>query len=64
MDEDERILGQLEDFQRAMVIYCNASQSFYDENQELFYSPTLEDVDEILMLEKKTYLFFLSKHCN
>lgn len=35
-----------------MVIYCNASQSFYDENPELFYSPTLEDVDEILTLEK------------
>lgn len=52
LDEEERILGHLEDFQRNMVIYCNASQSFYDENPELFYSPTLEDVDEILTLEK------------
>lgn len=49
LDEEERILGHLEDLQRAMVIYCNASQSFYDENPELFYFPTLEDVDEILM---------------
>lgn len=52
LDKEERILGHLEDFQRAMVIHCNASQSFYDENPELFYSPTLEDVDEIFMLEQ------------
>lgn len=52
LDEEERILGLLEDFQRAMVKYCNASQSFYDENPELLYSPTLEDFDEILMIEK------------
>lgn len=52
MDEEERILGLPEDFQWAMVKYCNASQSFYDENPELLYSPTIEDFDEILMLEK------------
>lgn len=52
MDEEERILGHLEDLQRAIVIYCNASQAFNDENPELFYCHTLEDVDEILKLEK------------
>lgn len=30
LDEEERILGLLENFQQAMVKYCNASQSFYD----------------------------------
>lgn len=60
LDEEERILGYLEDFQRAMVIYCNASQSFYDKNPELFYSPTLEDVDKILMLEKIPIDFYQS----
>lgn len=43
-----------------MVIYCNASQSFYDENPQLFYSPTLEDVDEILILEKIPIDFYQS----
>lgn len=52
LDEEERILDLPEDFQWAMVKYCNASQSFYDENPELLYSPTIEDFDEILMLEK------------
>lgn len=60
LDEEERILGHLEDFQRAMVIYCNASQSFYDKNPELFYPPTLEDVDEIFMLEKIPIDFYQS----
>lgn len=43
-----------------MVIYCNASQSFYDENPELLYSPTLEDVNDILMLEKIPIDFYQS----
>lgn len=60
LDEEERILGLPEDFQWAMVKYCNASQSFYDENPELLYSPTIEDFDEILMLEKIPIDFYQS----
>lgn len=43
-----------------MVKYYNASQSFYDENPELLYSPTIEDFDEILMLEKIPIDFYQS----
>lgn len=50
-EEEERILGRLEDFRRAMEFFCGASQVFCDKHPETFYSPTVEHINEILMLD-------------
>ena len=33
-----------------MEKFCGAAQCFYDENPNSFYSPTIEHINEILML--------------
>lgn len=50
-EDKERMLGHLEDFRLAMEYFCEASQVFFDEHPEAFYSPTIEHRNELLMLD-------------
>lgn len=52
------VLDYLKDFVRFMTTFCRATQSFFVENPGAFYSPTMEHLDELLMLDNIPLEFY------
>lgn len=50
-EEEDRVIGYLKDVSRTMAFFCVAAQRFYKENPNSFYSPTIEHINKILMLD-------------
>lgn len=49
--EKNRLVTHLRDVFRTMTYFCSAAQRFYSENRYPVYSPTIEHINEILMID-------------
>lgn len=52
------VLDYLKDFVRFMTTFCRAAQSFFVGNPCVFYSSTIEHLDELLMLDNIPLEFY------
>lgn len=52
------VLDNIKNFARFMTSFCRAAQSFFVKNPVAFYSPTIEHLDELLMLDNIPLEFY------